>query len=97
MAVALPCDKGSEVAKFDTPQIKRFAQRLFVMSCHPPACPLWTWMVDAANIQLFSQIMNLYLIFPANQLTPFRSFCTFSQDNFVPFFWGKTQIAMDYP
>ena len=37
LIVALPCDKESEFAKFDTPQIKRFAQRLslYVSVSHP--------------------------------------------------------------
>ena len=44
-----------EFAKFDTPQIKRFAQRLFIMSCLPPTCPSRARMVDIANIQFFSE------------------------------------------
>ena len=45
-----------KVAKFKEPQIKRFAQRLFIMSCLPPTCPSRARMFDTANIQLFSKI-----------------------------------------
>ena len=57
-----------KVAKFKEPQIKRFAQRLFVMSCLPPAYPSRAWVVDNANIQLFSQTATLLRKLPDKKL-----------------------------
>ena len=54
MAVALPCDKGSEVAKFDTPQIKRLAQRLLL-------CPVSHPLTHQGLGWLTLQIYNFFL------------------------------------
>ena len=63
VGLALPCDKDSEFAKFDTPQIKRFAQRLFLLC--PVTHPLthqWLGWKTMQRYELF--LINREKLFP---------------------------------